>query len=158
MVKIMTVCHGAAWAILGWLAVMPSVVTAQGADSTQHALRELIEGLPPSARVRLGSGGERWDGRITDRASGSVVLLGQTGSRSFQIPAIDSLWLRSEKHEALLAAVGLGALVSSVLFISGSSENRAATTRQAGYFLLGAASLGLFMDTVTEEWKQWYPE
>ena len=154
----MVVYHRAAWALLGWLALMPSLSEAQGSDSTQHALRDLIEGLPPSARVRLGSAGERWEGRITDRDSDSVVVLGEAGPRTFDIPAIDTLWLRGEKHDGLLAGVGFGAVMFSLLLISRGKEERAMNVRLGTILLLGSATAGLLVDAVSERWTQWYPE
>ena len=147
----------ASLALLLLLAVKPAHLAAQ-ADSLSHALSQLVEDLPPSAQVRVGTLGSRWTGRLAARPPDSFVLAGETGTRTIRLSTIDTLWVRGQKHEALLAGAGFGALMFCLLQIGRGSGDPATSARLGAVLFLGAAGGGMLIDAVSEQWSRRFPE
>jgi hypothetical protein len=140
------------------LVLSPMTLGAQVADSADHTLRELIDGLPPSARIRVGSSGQHWTGRVAARSSDSLSLTLASGTRTLGLAAIDSLWIRGQQHDALLAGAGFGALMFFLLHAARNTGDRSDTSRLGVILFLGASTGGLLVDAVSERWAQRYPE
>jgi hypothetical protein len=146
-----------AWVGVGLLALARGL-TAQMPDSSSNILGQMVEDLPPSARLRVGALGTRWTGKLAARRPDSLVLADETGSRPIRLAAIDTLWVRSQRHDGLLAGAGFGALMFSLLQVARGSENRAASTRLGAILFVGAATGGMLIDAVSDRWSQRYPE
>jgi hypothetical protein len=135
-----------------------SALAAQAVDSSPAYLTGLIEGLSPSARLRLSAAGERWTGRLESRRPDSLTLASTRLTRTLALNAIDTVWLRRERHDALFAAAGLGALVFVLLQIADDGVDRGSATRLGGLFFVGATTAGMAADALTDEWVRYYPE
>jgi hypothetical protein len=131
---------------------------AQVPDSSTRALRGIIEGLPPAAAVRLGIGRERWTGRLARSSLDSFTLSDETRVRNVTLTEIDSLWVRGpRKHEGLRAGVALGAIAFILLQLN-ESGLRGARARDGFFVFVGAATLGMLMDGISDPWVTQYPE
>jgi hypothetical protein len=136
----------------------PSALEAQSMDSSTAYLTGLIEGLSPSAQLRLSAAGGRWTGRLEARRPDSLTLASDRLTRTLALSVIDTLWLRRERHDALFAAAGLGALVFVLLQIADDGVDRGSATRLGGLFFVGATTAGMAADALTDEWVRYYPE
>jgi hypothetical protein len=144
--------------LLFLLAVIPIQLAAQVADSSPNALRQLVEDLPPSAQVRVRTLGSHWTGRLAARPPDSLALAQESGTRTIRLSAIDTLWVRGQKHDALLAGAGFGALMFCLLQIGRGPGDPATSARLGGILFLGAAGGGMLIDAISEQWSRRYPE
>src|SRR5215213_6233952 len=144
--------------ILLALLVLASRLAGQTADSSSNMLRVAVEGLAPSTDLRVGSQGKRWIGRLAGRSPDSLALSNETGTRSIHIAAIDTLWLRREKHDGLLAGAGFGAIMFGLIHIGRNLGDPAQATRFGAAIFLGATTAGLLVDALSTSWVQTYPE
>jgi hypothetical protein len=144
---------------LSLLGTTPAHLAGQSTDSSAIALQALVAALPPSAHVRLASGGERWSGRLAARAPDSLALGDETRPRAVRLTAIDTLWVRGlRRHHGLLAGTGFGALMLGVLQLSGDTGEDPGLNTKLGLILLaGGATAGLLVDAVSDSWVQRYP-
>lgn len=139
------------------LLAAPAAIRAQETDTSSTHLREVIKALPPSTQLRLRSSGERWSGRLAARHTDSLTLAGNLRSRSVALAEIDTLWVRREGHQALLAGAGFGTLMFFLLQI-GSGGDRHTATRLGAIVFLGSVGGGMLIDGASHRWVQRYPK
>jgi hypothetical protein len=139
------------------LLVPPAAMRAQDTDTSCTHLGEVIKALPPSAQLRLRTPGEHWSGRLlAARHTDSLTLAGNPGRRSVALAEIDTLWVRREGHQALLAGAGFGTLMFFLLQI-GSGGDRHSATRLGAIVFLGSVGGGMLIDGASHRWVQRYP-
>jgi hypothetical protein len=136
----------------------PSALAAQAVDTSSRYLTGLVEGLSPSARLRLSAAGERWTGRLVSRQPDSLTLTNDRLTRTVALNAIDTVWLRRDRHDALYAAAGFGALMFVLLQLTYDGVDRGSATRNGGILFLGLTTAGMALDGVADEWTRYYPE
>jgi hypothetical protein len=147
-----------ALASLGLIAAVPSIAATQVVrDSGSTSLGRLVAELSPSTRIRVATGGEHWTGRVAARQPDSLTLVSRFHTRTFPLRAVDTLWIRSERHTALAAGAGFGALMFGLLQLGHGGE-RSMATQLGAILFLGGAGAGLLIDAASDRWSRRFPE
>lgn len=128
----------------------------------QSTVREQLDVMKISSRLRLSSAGDRQEGRLIFRTSDSIGVSGRVeGEKRFLLADVDSMWVR--RHRTGLGLL-IGTLVGGAAFLvitsvvdDSGSDYTGLDDLFGGLIWAGSAAVGTGVGALSSHWKRVYP-